>query len=106
MIFTVNPFTHGGKSLNNMMKKHQVSFVPLMDVGVSTKDTISMQSGSHLDIYLRNPKRMNEYYNGEVWPGQVHFVDFLHPKANSFWKNQLHRLYNLVQFSGLWLDMN
>lgn len=64
MIFTVNPITHGGNSLNNMMKNHQVSFIPLMDVGVSTKDSIAMQVGTDLDIYLRNPKRMNEYYNG------------------------------------------
>ena len=35
-----------------------------MDVGVSTKDSIAMQAGTDLDIYLRNPKRMNEYYNG------------------------------------------
>jgi lysosomal alpha-glucosidase len=26
---------------------------------------------------------------GEVWPGQVHFVDFHHPNAFSFWKQQL-----------------
>lgn len=64
MIFTVSPFTHGGNSLNDMMKKHSVSFVPLMDVGVSTKDTIAMQSGSNLDVYLRNPRKLNEYYNG------------------------------------------
>jgi alpha-glucosidase (family GH31 glycosyl hydrolase) len=38
MIFTVNPLTHGGNSLNKMMKDYEVHFVPLLDVGVSTRD--------------------------------------------------------------------
>jgi alpha-glucosidase (family GH31 glycosyl hydrolase) len=41
-----------------------------------------------------------------VWPGEVHFVDYLHPNATLFWKNQLDRLYKKVNFSGIWLDMN
>lgn len=65
-----------------------------------------MQSGYNLDVYLRNPRKLNEYYTGEVWPGKVHFVDFLHPQAGPFWKSQLHRLYDQVKFSGLWVDMN
>ena len=43
MIFTVNPFTHQG--LNEMMKRHEIHFVPLVDVGVSTKDSVAMQKG-------------------------------------------------------------
>lgn len=36
----------------------------------------------------------------------MHFVDFLHPNAFSFWKQQLQRLHDVVEFSGIWLDMN
>lgn len=43
MIFTVNPSTH--KNLNDIMRKHDVHFVPLLDVGVSIKDSVAMDKG-------------------------------------------------------------
>jgi len=42
----------------------------------------------------------------KVWPGLVHFVDYLHPNATDFWESQLDRLYQEIPFSGVWLDMN
>jgi hypothetical protein len=45
MIFTVNQNTHGKNSLNEMMFNHEVHFVPLIDVGVATRDSIAMKSG-------------------------------------------------------------
>ena len=80
-------------------------FVPLIDAGVSVHDENAMKMGRGLDVFLQSPMR-KDYYVGEVWPGKVHFVDFLHPNAFSFWQQQLQRLYNSVQFSGIWLDMN
>jgi len=93
MIFTVNPYTHGGNSLNDMMKQHEVSFVPLIDVGVAIGDSVARELGKEMNVFLRHPKQSTELYVGEVWPGQVHFVDYLHPNATSFWKSQLKRLY-------------
>ena len=46
------------------------------------------------------------YYEGEVWPGDVYYVDFLHPNASKFWKIQLSKLFKQINFSGIWLDMN
>jgi len=45
--------------------------------------------GKNMDVFFRNPKNIAEYYTAKVWPGQVHFVDFLHPNATLFWKQQL-----------------
>ena len=105
-IFTVNPQTHGGNSLNNMMESHEVHFVPLIDVGVALGDSIAMQLGQEMQVYLRSPRQGSGYYVGVVWPGEVHFVDYLHPNATAFWKSQLKRLHDQVRFSGIWLDMN
>ena len=43
---------------------------------------------------------------GNVWPGDVHFVDYLHANSTKYWMSQLDRLYKKVPFSGIWLDMN
>ena len=93
MIFTVSPQTHGGGRLNKLMKNYQVRFVPLIDVGVCVRDSNAMQMGKELDVFLKQPRGSREDYVGEVWPGQVHFVDYHHPNAFTFWKQQLKRLY-------------
>ena len=80
MIFTVGP-THRFK-LNQMMKDFDVHFVPLLDVGVSIHDSNAMNMGKQMDVFLKNPNNNSQYYIGNVWPGDVHFVDFLHPRAS------------------------
>jgi hypothetical protein len=59
MIFTVNHNTHGKNALNEMMSKHDVHFIPLIDVGVATRDSIAMQKGRELDIFLHNPRQIS-----------------------------------------------
>jgi alpha-glucosidase (family GH31 glycosyl hydrolase) len=54
----------------------------LIDVGVSLLDRESIDMGKKLDVFLRDVNRPQEYYIGEVWPGKVHFVDYLHPNAS------------------------
>eukprot|EP00891_Asterochloris_glomerata_P007647 jgi/Astpho2/7647/e_gw1.00115.13.1_t len=45
-------------------------------------------------------------YVGQVWPGPVHFVDFLSSNGTDFWADQLTTLYSKVPWDGLWIDMN
>ena len=75
------------------MKDYEIHFVPLIDAGVSIHDNNAMQMGKEMDVFIRNPRNKEQYYQAEVWPGAVHFVDFWHPKAFDFWKKQLKRLY-------------
>lgn len=78
----------------------------MIDVGVSLLDDESINLGTDLNVFLRSVHNPKEYYVGEVWPGKVHFVDYLHPNSTEFWKHSLNRLYQKVPFSGVWLDMN
>jgi alpha-glucosidase (family GH31 glycosyl hydrolase) len=57
-------------------------------------------------VFLKNVHSPKINYIAAVWPGKVYFVDYLHPNASLFWKSQLDRLYELIPFSGVWLDMN
>ncbi len=86
MIFTVNEATHPSKDLNALIKNENLHFVPLIDVGVAIHDAEAVNMGKDMNVFL---KKNNEYYTGEVWPGIVHFVDYLHPNATIFWKEQL-----------------
>lgn len=54
----------------------------------------------------KNQNNVNNYYVGEVWPGKVYYIDYLHPNSSLYWYTQLQRLNNKINFSGIWLDMN
>lgn len=47
-----------------------------------------------------------ENYLGQVWPGPVHFPDFLHPNVDSFWTKEIADFHQTIPFDGLWIDMN
>lgn len=42
----------------------------------------------------------------QVWPGAVHFPDFLDPSAHAYWLQQLRAFRDLAAWDGLWIDMN
>lgn len=77
--------------------------MPLIDAGVSVKTDFAIKAGMDMDVFVKKDGRP---YIGKVWPGYVHFVDFLHPNATNFWSQMLKHLYDKVKFSGIWLDMN
>ena len=106
MIFTVNEETHPSREINALIKDQNLHFVPLLDVGVAIHDSEAVNRGKELNVFLRDYRNEREYYTGEVWPGVVHFVDYLHPNATLFWKEQMERLRKSINFSGIWLDMN
>jgi len=43
---------------------------------------------------------------GVSWPGYSVYMDFVHPGSLEFWEDCLQRFHALVDFDGLWLDMN
>lgn len=75
------------------MEKKNIHYIPLIDVGVSIKDSIAINHGNSLGIFLKSIRAHNQDYTATVWPGKVHFVDYLHPNASYYWRSQLNRLY-------------
>ncbi len=64
------------------MLEKSLHWIPLIDVGVSLMDRESIDLGKRMDVFLRDVHHPDQYYVGEVWPGRVHFVDYLHPNSS------------------------
>lgn len=106
MIFTVDKNKFPPEAMRNLLIKKRIHYIPLIDAGVSIEDKIAMDLGNKLQVFIKSLNAQSLNYIGAVWPGKVHFVDYLHPNSSYFWKSQLERLYAEIPFSGVWLDMN
>ncbi|XP_042208906.1 probable maltase-glucoamylase 2 isoform X2 [Homarus americanus] len=67
------------------------------------------------DVYIKWPQELVPEENhgggdimlGYVWPdNRTAFPDFLRSSTKEWWKEEIIRLYDTLEFDGLWLDMN
>lgn len=97
--------------VENLVKSHQ-RIIPILDPGIKIKENYCPYvRGLKKGIFIRNPNDA-EFYIGEVWPGNVHFIDFFHEKTLEYWKFELETFFRRYFgngteiIGGLWLDMN
>ena len=101
-------FTQNLRDLNKRI-------VPILDPGIKIEDGYGpYERGLNYCAFIRNPYWVpgkEEFYVGEVWPGNVHFIDFTNPNTSNYWKSELNSFFKLLSndsdlIGGLWLDMN
>ena len=51
-------------------------------------------------------KNLNKTLYGRVWPGYAAFPDFTSPNGESYWIDQLTKFAQIIDYDGLWIDMN
>lgn len=68
------------------------------------------------DLPLTPPKKLNHIrfvdvnyrymFISQVWPGLTAFPDFTYSVTQAYWEQMLSQFRNLVEYDGLWIDMN
>ena len=107
-IFTVNGnFSEMGKYVKDQIHKDGGKFVPIIDLGLSYENPNStlVRLGNALDIFIKSNYTKKPLI-AQVWPGKAVFPDFLHPNISTFWNTGLNIYQTIVDFDGIWLDMN
>ena len=86
------------------MKVRNIHLVPIIDAGVKTEaGYIVDDEGVAHDYYIKNADGSD--FVGTVWPGQVHFPDFLNAEVREWFGN--HYSFLLDQgIDAFWNDMN
>ena len=86
------------------MKKENIHLVPIIDAGVKAeKGYFVDDEGVANDYFMKNEDGSD--FVGTVWPGEVHFPDFLNPAAREWFGN--HYRFLLDQgIDAFWNDMN
>lgn len=92
------------KELVSDLKDEGVRLIPIIDAGVKIeKDYPVYEQGIAGDHFAKNAK--GEPYIAAVWPGKVHFPDFLQEKTQD-WFGEWYRALTDLGIEGVWNDMN
>lgn len=90
--------------LSKDMKAEGIHLVPIIDAGVKIEaDYDVYEEGVAKDFFCKDAAG-NDFV-GAVWPGKVHFPDFLNPKARE-WFGAKYKALTDCGIDGFWNDMN
>lgn len=86
------------------MKEEGIHLVPIIDAGVKIEDGYDVyEEGVKNNYFCKNSE--GEDFVGAVWPGRVHFPDFLNPEARR-WFGDKYSVLTSLGIDGFWNDMN
>ena len=92
------------KGLATDMKEQGIHLVPIIDAGVKIEDGYDVyEEGVQNNYFCKNAEGGD--FVGAVWPGRVHFPDFLQPKARD-WFGKKYAVLTEQWIDGFWNDMN
>lgn len=92
------------KNLVEDMKSQGIHLVPIIDAGVKIeKDYNVYEEGVKENYFCKNSN--GDDFVGAVWPGRVHFPDFLQPSTRKWFGKKYSNLTSLG-IDGFWNDMN
>ncbi|CAH8442749.1 unnamed protein product [Schistosoma mattheei] len=91
-----------------LRKNYSIRTVLIIDPAISTKGGPGYrpyEDGMRLGIFI-NDSRTGTPILGTVWPGETVFPDFSHPSAEDWWFKSASDFHKVINFDGLWIDMN
>ena len=92
------------KGLAADMQAEGIHLVPIIDAGVKIEDGYSVYAeGVEKNYFCKNAEGGD--FVGAVWPGRVHFPDFLQPEARD-WFGKKYAVLTEQGIDGFWNDMN
>lgn len=100
--FTINEDLFPLDRMQKITNKYR--YIPIIDAGIKVNNGLPYEEGKKRGVFIKDAN--GSELIGKVWPGSTTFVDFFHPNATLYWGDMLDLLYQKVNFSGIWLDMN
>ena len=104
-IFTVdNKKFPDFKKFVEEMNNIGINLVPIIDPGVKIEKKYDIYEEGKRHNYFCKDKKGRDY-TAAVWPGEVHFPDFLNEKTRKWWGEKYKILID-AGIRGFWNDMN
>ena len=92
------------KGLVADMRNQGIHLVPIIDAGVKIEEGYDIyEEGVANNYFCKNA--YGDDFVGAVWPGRVHFPDFLNPETRA-WFGEKYSKLTALGIDGFWNDMN
>jgi alpha-glucosidase (family GH31 glycosyl hydrolase) len=106
LAFTVDEKRYNNTEINEMLKEFKKKLVVIVEpnMGIKADPFGYTKEGEDKGLFVRNHK--GTFLHNKVWPGKCYFVDYFHPDTRAYWHKMLTNFQELINFSGIWLDMN
>lgn len=103
--FTINDKTFPKfEAFVEEMKKENIRLIPIIDAGVKIEKGYDVYEEGVKNNYFCKDEKGKDFV-GAVWPGKVHFPDFLNADARK-WFGQKYKFLIDQGIEGFWNDMN
>ena len=109
-IFTLNQnnFFDLPKVVQTKIHRNNAKFIPIIDIAISydpEEKNEYAKIGDENNLFIKSGYTKQNLL-GKVWPKKTVFPDFFNPKINKLWDLGLDKYYGIVDYDGIWLDMN
>nr|XP_058944408.1 maltase-glucoamylase-like [Pocillopora verrucosa] len=127
--FTYDPVNFKGlPQLVRSIKNDGLRYIIILDPAIGANDTDypPYDLGNELDVFIKDGDSGKNLY-GKVWPTFENitmndslswdektrlyrqfaaFPDYFHPNISKYWKDLIKDFHKIIEFDGLWIDMN
>lgn len=93
------------KKFTAEMKQRGIRLIPIIDPGVRVEENYSVYEDGVKNNYFCKESDGKTDFTAAVWPGLVHFPDFLNDNVRTWWGQLYHFLWD-AGIDGIWNDMN
>lgn len=95
------------REFKNELERNHQKMVVIVDPGIKIEaGNPTFERGLRDSVYMKNIRNGNQSFVGSVWPGKTVFPDWLNPKTENWWTEEIKQWFAQVPLDGLWLDMN
>jgi alpha-glucosidase len=103
--FTISEERFGGfKEFVEVLKKDGLYLIPIIDAGIKIEKGYDIYEEGIAGDHFCKDKEGNPY-EGVVWPGKVHFPDFM-KEETQLWFGSKYKILTDFGIEGFWNDMN
>jgi alpha-glucosidase len=102
------------QELADRLHKNGQRLVVIIDAAIYAEDISENNKyytiGNEDDVFIKSGLYTSKKYNNnlisKVWPEDAVFVDWYNDKCMNVWSTGLRDLYDIVNYDGIWIDMN
>ncbi|XP_068752603.1 maltase-glucoamylase-like [Montipora capricornis] len=127
--FTYDPVNYKGlPEFVRSIKRDGLRYIIILDPAIGANDSNYQpyDSGNELNVFIKDGDTGKNLY-GKVWPllqnvtvnnslpwdeqtrlyrQYATFPDYFHPNISKYWGELIKDFYKIIEFDGLWIDMN